>query len=191
MPVFELWCEMTSVFCPVVHSRVGKYPMQLGFWEYLLRKYYCEICLLCWDCQLFGAVSRTIWMVPAMHQSILSICFMNKMFLLSSQVWKCKLSLRQVCVCGRLTLAGCQVPIKLLYCSPFPGGQGRENKMEDNSWIEIKQFAKAKAKVFVCTKRKKIGLFSTSHQQAMCDCLLGSRVSTHVVVVAPEGKPSK
>lgn len=73
MPIFELWCEQCLVVCPVVHSRVGKYPMQLGFWEYLLRKYYCEICLLCWDCQLSGAVSRRIckvtMMVLAMHQS--------------------------------------------------------------------------------------------------------------------------
>lgn len=76
---------------------------------------------------------------------------------------------------GGLTLTGCQVPIKLFYCSLFPAGQGRENKIESNSWIEIKQFAKAKAKVGVCTKRKKIGLFSTSHQQANVWLLLGKQ----------------
>lgn len=95
-----------------------------------------------------------------------------------------------VCVCGGLALVGCQVPIKLLYCSPFPAGQGRENMMENNPWIEIKQFAKVKAKNLHVRKEAKIGLFFTSHQQAMCGCFLGSRAS-RLLVVAPEGKLCK
>jgi len=51
--------------------------MQLGFWEYLLRKCYCKICL-CWDCQLSGPVSRRMCkvtrMVLAMHQSSFFWC---------------------------------------------------------------------------------------------------------------------
>lgn len=58
-------------------------------------------------------------------------------------------------MCGGLTLAGRQVPIKLFYCSLFPAGQGRENKIESNSWIEIKQFAKAKAKAGCVHKEEK------------------------------------
>lgn len=73
MPVFELWGEVHLVVCPVAHSSIGKYSMQLGFWEYLLRKHYCEIYLLCWDCQLSGPVVEEVCkvtrMVLAIHQS--------------------------------------------------------------------------------------------------------------------------
>lgn len=50
---------------------------------------------------------------------------------------------------------------------PFTAGQGRENKMEDSSKVEIREFTKEKVKVCVCTSEegKKKKSFSTSHQQ--------------------------
>lgn len=36
-----------------------------------------------------------------------------------------------------LTRAGCQVPTKALYHSPFSAGQGRENKMKI-SWLKVR-----------------------------------------------------
>lgn len=48
-------------------------------------------------------------------------------------------------LCGGLTSAGRHVPTRLLYHSP--AGEGRENKMENQSWFEIRQFTEAKVKV--------------------------------------------
>jgi len=42
-----------------------------------------------------------------------------------------------VALCGGLTLAGCQVPPKPLYPSPFSAGQGRGNIMK-SSWVKIR-----------------------------------------------------
>lgn len=53
---------------------------------------------------------------------------------------------------GRLTLAGFQVPSK----SHSPAGQWRENKMKNNLWVEIRQFAEAKVKVCMCTTKENI-----------------------------------
>lgn len=41
-------------------------------------------------------------------------------------------------LCGGLTLFGLQVLTKLLYPSPSSAGQGEEDKMKMNSWVEIK-----------------------------------------------------
>lgn len=60
---------------------------------------------------------------------------------------------------GGLTLAGCQVPTMLLYHSP--AGWGRENKMENQSLLEIRQFTKAKAKVCMHTNMSVKDLNST------------------------------
>lgn len=42
-----------------------------------------------------------------------------------------------------VSLAGYQAPTKLLYHCPFSSGQERENQMENNSQVKIKQFTKA------------------------------------------------
>ena len=42
-----------------------------------------------------------------------------------------------ISLCSGLTLAGCQVPIKLLYHSPSSAGQ-REKNMTKSSWVKIR-----------------------------------------------------
>lgn len=66
--------------------------------------------------------------------------------------------LKFISTCGGLTLARCQVPTKSHYYSP--AGQRRENKMKNHSWVEIRQFAKAKVKVFMCTAKEKENVYS-------------------------------
>lgn len=72
---------------------------------------------------------------------------------------------------------------------PFWTGQVRENKMENNSYIKIRHFTKAKVCAHI-SKDKKTPLFSTSHEQAMFSHLPGSRAAAHVAV-ALEGKHCK
>lgn len=93
---------------------------------------------------------------------------------------------------GELTMSGCQVPAELLNHSPFSAGQGRENKMKNNSEVEMRQLTKAKAKVCVQTSRGKLlsYLLFSYNQQALAAHFLGSRALAHVGV-APRDKPFK
>lgn len=48
---------------------------------------------------------------------------------------------------------------------PTNPSQGRENKIEDSSKVEIREFTKEEVKVYACTSKEEKKLFSTSHQQ--------------------------
>lgn len=76
------------------------------------------------------------------------------------------------------------MPTKPLHQSPFSAGQGTENKIENDSQVEIRQFTKAKVKVRVHTiKEKKTFHSLISHQQMMSGYLLESKAPALGVVV--------
>lgn len=68
----------------------------------------------------------------------------------------------------------------------------RENKMENNSQGEIRQFTKGKEKAFPqkSKQQKQIIISSSSHQQALSDHFPRSRASARVGL-APKGKRCK
>lgn len=61
---------------------------------------------------------------------------------------------------------------------PFPVGQGRENEMENDLYVEIKQFIKAKAEDCMHINKKKRRLILYFPQQVMFSYFLGSSASS-------------